>query len=136
VLLACHDAPALPFAVCGGGAGGGRVVDATADDADAGGGWGGAVAAPRGGSRGGAEPEVPRRREEEPPRPEVSELPVQGRHLLQEDRAMGVAHLVSFALLDFPHADFLCLTLLDWSSNLFVCLVQFWQGLREAGVPG
>jgi hypothetical protein len=74
-----HDAAAFPGPVpAGRGRAGARVATA-----------------PRRGFRRGAA--AGGGREEDAARAEVAELAVQGRHLLQEDRPLGVAHLVSLS---------------------------------------
>jgi hypothetical protein len=131
VLAACRDAAALPLATVAalrcrcvgrvGGGGGDRAVDPRRG--------GGARA------RSGAFPG-----EEEPAGAAVAELTVQGRHLLQEDRTMGVAHLVSAS----------SVSLGDYCPNPLQALIRAYytlcnnisffrpirQGLREAGLLG
>lgn len=81
------------------------------------------------------------RREEEPAGAQVAELAIPGRHLLQEDRPLGVTHLVSTLddrykpiTTSQPHNSFCS------HQRLHLVTVRLCrpivQGLREAGLPG
>lgn len=79
------------------------------------------------------------RREEEPAGAQVAELAVQGRHLLQEDRPLGVTHLVSTLdhryrpLTTASQSQPFNLSSFHWRLHLVTSLVCIVQLCRDCG---